>query len=309
MAVPDTDNAPAIALEGVTKSYGPVRALNGVDMTVSAGDLFGFLGPNGAGKTTAIRVLAGFIRADGGSARVFGLDAWKDSVTVKQRMGFLPDTPAVYGGLTGREFLDYVAHLRGHRRSPAFQRELLDRLELPEAALRRKLKGYSQGMRQKVMLIQAMQHDPDLLVMDEPTDALDPLMRQAFFSIVREFRDRGRTVFMSSHVLSDVEAVCERVAIIRDGTIVSVGRVEELRKGFVRTMRVEFRDPPANGIQAPGVSIVSQEGNLWQLAIAGDINPLLRELASYELLDLVFERPSLEELFLEYYRQEKPTDD
>ena len=303
------NDSETISLEGVTKSYGNVHALNGVEMTVKAGGLFGFLGPNGAGKTTTIRILTGFIRADGGSARVFGLDAWKDSVALKQRTGFLPDTPAVYGGLTGREYLDYLSHLRGHRQPPAFQRELLDRLELPEAALRRNLKGYSHGMRQKVMLIQAMQHDPELLIMDEPTDALDPLMRQAFFSIVHEFHDRGRTVFMSSHVLSDVEAVCERVAIIRGGVIVSVGSVEELRKGYVRTMWVEFQKPPADGIRAPGVSVVSKEGNLWQLAIAGDINPLLRELACYDLVDLVFERPSLEEMFLEHYRQEAPAGD
>ena len=307
MAVPDSDNAPAIALQGLTKSYGPVRALNGIDMTVSTGDLFGFLGPNGSGKTTTIRILTGFIQTNGGTARLFGLDAWKDSVDLKRRTGFLPDSAAVYGGLTGRDFLDYLASLRGHGRPP-LQQELLDRLEMSEAVLRRRLKGYSQGMKQKVMLVQAMQHDPDLLIMDEPTDALDPLMRQVFFSLVHEFHDRGHTVFMSSHVMSDVEAVCERVAIIRDGAIVSIGNVEELRKGYVRTMWVEFREPPVNGLSAPGVSVVSKDGNVWQLAITGDINPVVRELATYALADLVFERTSLEELFMSYYQTEQQRD-
>ena len=300
------NNSEIIGLERVTKSYGNVPALKGVDMTVKAGDLFGFLGPNGAGKTTTIRILTGFIRAGGGSARVFGLDAWRDSVALKRRTGFLPDTPAVYGGLTGREYLDHLAHLRGYRQPPALQRELLDRLEMPEAALKRALKGYSQGMKQKVMLIQAMQHDPELLIMDEPTDALDPLMRHVFFSLVHEFHGRGGTVFVSSHVLSDVEAVCDRVAIIRDGVIVSTGNVNELRKRYTRTMWVEFQTAPPAGIEAPGVSVISREGNLWRLAVAGDINPLLRELASYDLADLVFERLSLEEMFLEHYRQEAP---
>ena len=164
---------------------------------------------------------------------------------------------------------------------------------------------FSQGMKQKVMLVLAMQHDPELLIMDEPTDALDPLMRQALFGLMREFQARGRTVFMSSHVLSDVEAVCQRVAIIRDGRIVSTGLVEELRRGYTRTMWVEFRTPPSDGLSAPGVSVVSREGNRWRLAVAGDVNPVLRELAGYDLVDLVFERTTLDEMFMDYYRGEK----
>ncbi len=307
MTTTDTGAQPIIELQGVTKAYGRVRALDGVDMTVRAGTLFGFLGPNGAGKTTTIRILTGFIRASAGTARLFGLDAWRDSVALNRRLGFLPDTAAVYGGMTGREFLDYVARLRGHRRPP-LQRELRERLELSDEALSRKLKGYSHGMRQKVMLVQAMQHDPDLLIMDEPTEALDPLVRQALFSFLREFTDRGHTVFMSSHVLSEVEEACQEVAIIRGGRVVSTGPVAELLASYTRTMWVEFREPPPNGLSAPGVAVVSRENNLWQLAVSGDINPVIRELANYDLVDLTFERASLEELFLDYYREEGQSD-
>jgi len=306
MSSQSRDHEAAIHLQGVTKAYGAVQALRGVDMTVQQGDLFGFLGPNGAGKTTTIRMLTGFIRANAGSAHLFGQDAWRDSVALKRRIGFVPDTASIYGALTGREFLDYLARLHGYRRRPPLAQELLDRLELPEAALGRKLKGYSQGMKQKVMLVQAMQHEPDLLIMDEPTASLDPLMRQAFFALLRQFHERGHTVFMSSHVLSDVEEVCHQIAIIRDGQLVSTGSVEQLREGHTRTMWVEFQRPPVNGLSVPGVRVVSQEGNTWRLAVSGDINPLLRELAGYELADLVFERTSVEELFMGYYREAKP---
>ena len=296
-------SAPAITLRGVTKTYGKVHALRGVDLVVGQGELFGFLGPNGAGKTTAIRVLTGFIRAKQGNAQLFGLDAWHHSVALKRRIGFIPDSASVYGNQTGQQFLDYLARLHGYTTAP-LQQELLDRLQLSDAALRRKLKGYSQGMKQKVMLVQAMQHDPELLIMDEPTEALDPLMRQVFFSLMREFHERGHTVFMSSHVLADVEEVCERVAIIRDGKTVSTGSVDELRAGHTRTMVVEFRQPPANGLSAVGVSVVSREGNVWRLAVNGDINPLLQELATYDLKDLVFGQTTLEELFMGFYQGE-----
>ena len=290
-----------IDLPGLAKSYGPVRALDGVDLQVPAGQVYGFLGPNGAGKTTAIRVITGFIRADAGTARVFGLDAWRDSVAVKRRIGFLPDVAAVYGGLTGQELLDYLGRLRGHRPPPR-QRELVERLELSREALGRRLKGYSQGMRKKVTLIQALQHSPDLVVLDEPTEGLDPLMQQVFFSLLRELRAAGRTVFMSSHILSEVEEVCQQVAIIRQGRIVATGPVEELQHGKARPMMVEFKGPPPRELGAPGVQVVARDGPRWRLTVSGDINPVLRELAHYDLVDLVFERPRLEETFLDYYR-------
>jgi ABC-2 type transport system ATP-binding protein len=296
----------AILLDGVTKAFGEVQALDGVDFQVGHGEVFGFLGPNGAGKTTTIRILTGFIKADSGQARVLGRDAWKDQVAVKRSLGFLPDVISFDGGFTGRGFLDYMAKLRGFRGTPPMRRQLLDRLELADAALDRKIKGYSTGMAKKLALIQAMQHDPAVLIMDEPAESLDPLMRKVLFGLFAELRERGTTIFMSSHVLSDVEDTCGRVALIRGGRIVSAGSLAELAKGRPRTVWVEFREAPADGLVMPGVEVISREGNSWRLAIAGDVNAIVRELARYDLADLVFERLSLEELFIGFYGTGSP---
>ncbi|MXY60083.1 MAG: ABC transporter ATP-binding protein [Chloroflexi bacterium] len=291
----------ALTVSGVHKRFGNVEALRGVDLSVEQGEIFGFLGPNGAGKTTTIRVLTGFIRADQGAARVLGMEAWGETVAIKARLGFLPDVVSFASGFTGQDFLNYVASLRGIRGRLPRQAELLERLELPDSALRRKVKGYSSGMAKKLALVQAMQHDPDVLIMDEPTEALDPLMRQELFAIIREARDRGATVFMSSHVLSDVEEVCERVALIRDGRIVGTGSVEALREGKARTMEVEFRVPPTGRLSIPGVEVLSQEDTRWELAISGDINEVLRELVKHDIADMTYERLSLENLFMGFY--------
>jgi ABC-2 type transport system ATP-binding protein len=303
---PPTSNEFIIELAGLTKSYGNLQALKGVDLTVDRGALYGFLGPNGAGKTTSIRVMTGFIKPGEGTAKVFGLDAWKDSVAIKRRIGFLPDSPGMYGGLTGQAFLDYLGRFNGDTRPPA-QRELLERFELSGEALSRKLKGYSQGMKRKVAVVQAMQHAPELLIMDEPTDGLDPLMQQVFFELVREFTARGGTVFMSSHILPEVEELCECVAIIRGGRVITTGKVADLRDGRRRSMTVVFRGQPPEKLSAPDVEVVTKDGATWQLSVSDDINPLLRELAGYDIEDMVYERPRLEELFMDYYRSEEPS--
>ena len=220
---------------------------------------------------------------------------------VKRRTGFLPDLISFGAGFTGRAFLDYIARLRGFSGAPPRQRELLDRLELPRSALDRRIKGYSTGMAKKLALVQAMQHDPELLIMDEPTEALDPLMRRVLFGLLREARGRGVTVFMSSHILSDVEEICERVALIRDGRIVKTGSVEALREGRARTMVVELRSPPDGDFEVPGAQVVSRDGTTLRLAVSGDVNDVLRALARYDLADLVYERLSLDELFLGFY--------
>ena len=292
---------PAIEVAGARKRFGAVEALRGVDLRVERGEVFGFLGPNGAGKTTAIRILMGFVRRDAGEARVLGLDAWRDTVAVKARVGFLPDVIAFGGGFTGQAFLDYTASLRGMRGPSSRQTELLDRLQLSRSALQRKVRGYSSGMAKKLALAQAMQHDPELLIMDEPTEALDPLIRQELFALIREARLRGAAVFMSSHVLPDVQEVCERVALIRAGRIVETGAVDALRQGKTRTMTVEFRTPPPDGFSAPGVKVLSREGARWRLAVSGDVNDIVRELARHDLADFAYERMDLDELFLRYY--------
>ena len=294
----------AISLRGVTKSFGEVQALSGVDFAVGRGELFGFLGPNGAGKTTTIRILTGFIKPASGEARVLGLDPWGETVEVKRRLGFLPDIISFGSGYTGRAFLEYMARLRGFRGPPPAQRELLERLELSQSALARKIKGYSTGMAKKLALVQAMQHEPELLIMDEPTEALDPLMRQVLFDLFHELHERGVTIFMSSHVLSDVEETCERVALIREGRIVQAGSVDEMRQGHARTMWVEFRKPPAPDLVVAGADVIAREENALRLAVSGDVNAVLRDLARYDLVDLVYERLSLDELFKGFYRSD-----
>ena len=296
------ESGAAIEVAGVRKRFGAVEALRGVDLRVERGEVFGFLGPNGAGKTTTIRILMGFVRRDEGDASVLGLDAWRGSVALKARVGFLPDVVAFGGGFTGQDFLDYAASLRGSPGASRRQAELLDRLQLPRAALRRKVRGYSSGMAKKLGLVQAMQHDPEALIMDEPTEALDPLVRQELFALLREAQGRGATVFMSSHALPDVQEVCGRVALIRGGRIVETGDVDALREGKTRVMLVEFRAPPA-AFDVPGVDVLSREGNRWRLAVSGDVNGVVRELARHDLADLTYERLDLDELFLRYYEE------
>ncbi|MEK9659153.1 MAG: ABC transporter ATP-binding protein [Chloroflexota bacterium] len=291
----------AITLEGVRKRFGPVQALDGMDLSVPSGSIFGFLGPNGAGKTTSIRVLTGFIRAGEGQVRVLGLDPWRQAVDVHQRTGFLPDAVAFGSGFTGQEFLDYTARLHGLSARPARQRELLERLELSGEALGRKVKYYSSGMAKKVGLVRAMQHAPELLIMDEPTEALDPLMRQALFAILREERERGATVFFSSHVLSDVEEVCEEVALVRAGRVIRTGGVEALRAAAPRVLTVRLRGEPPAVMGVPGAEEVGREGPLVRLRVTAEAAEVARALAALDIEDFTYERPDLEELFLTMY--------
>ena len=289
-----------IQIEDVSKRYGNVQALRGINLAVSSGELFGFLGPNGAGKTTIIRVIMGFLKADSGRVRVFGMDPWKEPQKTKSRIGFLPDGSRLYEGMTGHAFLDYMA---GLHTSPAIMREeLCDRLEIGRRDLSRKIKGYSHGMKRKLGIIQAVQHDPDLLILDEPTQGLDPLTQKSFSEILRELKDKGTTIFFSSHILSEVEQLCERVGIIRNGSLAAVEKVNDLQGRKVRIMEIVFRGPPPTDISLQGVEILDRNDRSWRLVVRGDVNPVLQKIAQYELEDLIFERPPLEEIFLDYYR-------
>lgn len=295
------DSSLAISTAALSKHYGCVAALNGVDLEVRRGELFGFLGPNGAGKTTTIRLLTGFLKPTAGTALVLGLDAWADSVAIHRHVGFLPDNSGLYDSMSGYEVLDYLGRL-ARDISPEVRSRLCTRLELADAALRRKVKGYSRGMRQKLAIIQALQHEPELVIMDEPAEGLDPLMQQALFDLLREVHRRGGTVFFSSHQIPEVEQLCHRVAIIRQGTLVTVSEVRDLRRQKVRRMEIEFRGPPPENLDAPGVEVLERNGPRWKLAVRGDINALLRALGRYDLADLVFEQAHLEDIFLDYYR-------
>jgi ABC-type multidrug transport system ATPase subunit len=291
-----------IETEKLTKSYGPNRGIVDLDLEVDEGEVFGFLGPNGAGKTTTIRTLLDHLRPTSGRARIFGIETTADPVAIHRRTGYLPGEFTLYDRLTGGQTIEYFGNLRGGV-DPAYRASLIERLDLDPS---RRFKEYSKGNKQKLGLVIAFQHRPELLVLDEPTSGLDPLVQQAFYGLVREAQAEGRTVFLSSHVLSEVERTCDRVAIVRDGRLVRTGRVDTLRDLAHHQVELRFPDgvPTAEFAALPGVSDVVVEDHTLRLRIAGPITPVLQAAAHHELMDFLSREPSLEETFLaEYGRQ------
>jgi ABC-2 type transport system ATP-binding protein len=273
--------------------------LEDLTIEVHEGEIFGFLGPNGAGKSTAIRLLLGFLHPSAGRASVLGLDSIRDSVAIRARVGYLPGGIAFWDGLTGARLLDELAALSG--RPPVRRAELLARLELSPATLRRPVRDYSRGMRQKLGVVQALQHDPELAILDEPTEGLDPLMQYAFYTILDELREAGRTIFFSSHILSEVERLCDRVAIVRRGRLVALEDIPTLlarRKRNVE-MRVDGAPPRLAGI--PGVSDITVGEGRLRCRLEGDVAPFLAAIAGAPIHDLTIEPARLEEAFLEFY--------
>jgi ABC-2 type transport system ATP-binding protein len=291
----------ALEVSGLAKRYGRVRALRGVSFTVEPGEVFGYLGPNGAGKTTTLRVITGLVRADAGAVRLLG-DGSRGA-QARERVGYLPGEMHLYGAMTARSLLDHFARYRPHR-PPVLRERLLAALDLRESELARKVKWLSHGTRQKVGLVIAMQHDPDLLLLDEPTTGLDPLVQHGFRNLVRELAARGRAVLFSSHVLSEVEAVCGRVGVLRSGELLAVESIETLRARLVRRLDVRFRGAVPVGLSAvPGVTRAEVTGGQATLWLKGDVNPLLARLAQCPVEHLVFPEPQLEDVFLDLYRQ------
>ncbi|HET7030461.1 MAG TPA: ABC transporter ATP-binding protein [Candidatus Limnocylindrales bacterium] len=283
----------------LTKSYGTHRGIIDIDLAVQEGEAFGFLGPNGAGKTTTIRTLLDLLRPTSGKAYVFGIETTVDPVAIHKRIGYLPGEFTLYDKLTGGQTIDYFANLRGGV-DVAYQADLIRRLDLDTS---RKFKEYSKGNKQKVGLIVALQHRPDLLVLDEPTSGLDPLVQQTFFEVIREAKAEGRSVFLSSHILGEVEKTCDRVAIIRDGRLVKVDRVEALRDLAHHQVELRFSgEVPVTAFSGlPGVSDVSADEHVLRMRVSGSITPVVQQAARYELLDFVSREPSLEETFLAEY--------
>ena len=306
----------AILTEGLTKRYGvsvragvpwrsaaaPVTALEDLDLEVRPGEVFGFLGPNGAGKSTLIRLLLGFLHPTAGRARVLGLDTERGSVAIRARTGYLPGGIALYDGLTGERLLDYLGQLTG--RPPVRRAQLCDRLELGRDTLRRLVRDYSRGMRQKIGIVQALQHDPELAILDEPTEGLDPLMQRAFYSILDDLRAAGRTVFFSSHILSEVERVCDRVAIVRRGRLVALEEVTTLLARRRRRVELAVDGPPPRLDGLPGVSDLAIGDGRVSFALEGDMRPFLAAIAGMAIRDLTIEPARLEDAFLELYGEE-----
>jgi len=292
-----------ISICGLTKQYGNVRAVNNLSLEVVPGEILGFLGLNGAGKTTTIRILLDLLRPNGGNAFILGHDCQSDGLRARLNIGYLPGEMGIYSDLTGREVLDLLAGLNGHAVNVSRRRELQQCLEFSESDLRRRLREYSTGMKRKLGLIQAFQSDPQLLILDEPTEGLDPLMQESFYKLLVDVKQRGRTVFMSSHVLSEVDRVCDRIALIRKGELVLLSDIEDLRKLAARPVRVLFaEDVPIAASLPPGNEIVETSPRSWNLKVEGPLGPLLRAIATLPVRDIEIAEAKLEDVILKYYR-------
>jgi ABC-2 type transport system ATP-binding protein len=293
---------PAIETSGLTKTYAGVDALSDLSLTVERGALYGFLGPNGAGKTTTIRLLMGFIKPSRGSSRMFGCDSWADGVHARRQVGYLVQSESLFPELTGADQLAFAATLSGS--GAPLQAKLVDLLELSQAALDRKLKTYSKGMRQKLALIAAAQHDPELLILDEPTDGLDPLIQRAFEAHLHDRHAAGRTIFMSSHDLGEVDRLCERVAIVRGGKLVQEASIEGLRAQHHRRAEVVFAQPLDDRVELPGAEVLKRDGRTLALLVDLDPNPLLAFLAQCQVESVTIAPPSLNDIFAGFYETE-----
>ncbi len=299
-----------IEIQKLTKSYGSQRGIADVDLQVNEGEVFGFLGPNGAGKTTTIRLLMALLRPDSGTARIAGLDCWERSLDIKKQIGYVPGEPSLDPNLTGGQILEYFGHLRGGV-DQTYLKQLITRLDLDPS---RKFRHYSSGNKRKVVLIQAFMHRPRLLILDEPTNGLDPLNQQEFDRMVKEVRGEGRTVFLSSHVLNEVEKTCSRVGIIRDGRIVRVGGVAELKdiKRYEITISFATAVPDTAFTKLDGVADVEMlnNGHAVRLAMQGAADSVIKAAARYPVVSLTSYEPSLEDIFMRYYEGDgaRPTE-
>jgi ABC-2 type transport system ATP-binding protein len=294
----------AISIRGITKQYGTLRAVHDLNLEVAPGEILGFLGLNGAGKTTTIRILLDLLRPTRGQAFVFGRDCQREGLRARSDIGYLPGEMGVYSDLTGSEVLDLLAGLSRQPVDKKRRHELQERLGLPDHDLRRRLREYSTGMKRKLGIVQAFQADPRLLILDEPTEGLDPLMQEAFYALLADTRRRGRTVFMSSHVLSEVDRVCDRIALLRKGELVLLSTMEEIRKVASRRVRVSFAEdaiPPLD--LPPGAGWIEASPRAWSLKVEGMLGPLLRVLGALPVRDIEVSEAKLEDVVMKYYRE------
>jgi ABC-type multidrug transport system ATPase subunit len=291
-----------IEVDGLTKSYGDKRGIINVSFEVAEGEVFGFLGPNGAGKTTTIRLLMALLKSNTGAARIAGKDCWEQSVEIKRITGYVPGEPSLDPNLSGGQILEYFAHLRGGV-DQNYLKQLIKRFDLDTS---RKFRQYSSGNKRKVVLIQAFMHRPKLLILDEPTNGLDPLNQQEFDRMVAEVRDEGRTVFLSSHILSEVERNCTRVGIIRTGELVRVGDITQLKdiKRYEITITFANGVPVASfsGLEGVAHAEALSDGHSVRLAMQGSADAVIKAAAQHRVVSLTSHEPSLEDIFLRYYQ-------
>ncbi len=294
------DVAPAndpIRAVGLTKRYGETLAVDQLNLTVRAGEVYGFLGPNGAGKTTTIRMVLGLHQPTAGSATVFGVDAWRDPVAAHRRVAYVAGEPSLWPHLTGEETLEFLARMHGSV-DVAYRDELIGRFQLDQ---RKKVRALSKGNRQKVQLIGALASRSDLLVLDEPTSGLDPLMEVVFRQTVLEAKWRGQAVFLSSHILSEVEALCDRVGILRQGRLVDEGSLAQLRHLKAQAIELTFAGAAPELPALPGITVQQAGTNTLRCEVTGSVGPLLAAVAGKDVVSLTTREPSLEEIFLHYY--------
>src|SRR5512132_2358532 len=295
-------DATAISIAGLVKTFGPTRALDGLDLSVRTGEVHGFLGPNGAGKTTTIRILLGLLRADAGTATLLGGDPWRDAVALHRRLAYVPGDVALWPALSGGEVIDLLGRLRGGL-DPQRRAELLELFDLDP---RKKARTYSKGNRQKVALVAALASDVELLLLDEPTSGLDPLMEARFREVITEEEHSGRTVLLSSHILAEVEALCDRVSIIRAGRIVETGTLAELRHLTRTSIQAELASPPDGLSGLSGVHDLHVDGTRVRLQVdTAQLDEVLRHLSAAGVRGLTSQPPTLEELFLRHYQADQ----
>ncbi len=292
----------AISVSGLVKTFGPTRALDDLNLDVQTGEVHGFLGPNGAGKSTTIRILLGLLRADSGTARLLGGDPWKDTAALHRRLAYVPGDVNLWPNLTGGEVIDLLGRLRGGL-NKSRRAELLERFELDP---RKKGRTYSKGNRQKVALVAALSSDVELLILDEPTSGLDPLMEAVFQDCINDERERGRTVLLSSHILAEAEALCDRVSIIRNGHIVETGTLADMRHLTRTSISAELAGPPNGLTSMAGVHDLVAEGNRVRFEVDSDkLDLVLKQLVTTGVRTLTSQPPTLEELFLRHYEDAK----
>jgi ABC-2 type transport system ATP-binding protein len=294
-------NQPVIEIHELTKQYGKDRGIDHVNLEIREGEIFGFIGPNGAGKSTTIRILLNLIFPSGGQAKIMGMDVIRNTKEIKKKTGYIPSDANVYPSMRVDEFLSYCLRFYNMRNGENRIYELCDWFEL---ASDRRISDLSMGNRKKVAIVQSILHQPELLIMDEPTTGLDPLMQEKFFEIMRRENDKGMTIFFSSHNLSEVQQFCKRVAIIKEGKIIRVEEIENLRKKQLKRVHIEFENPEGSeNFTIPGMeNILYGPGNLVSFVYSGDINQFVSLLSNKKIIDLTLEEPSLEEIFLHFYK-------